>query len=59
MKGVVNFFKELVFQKDSGYIGLSHFKNTEEITPKVAAKAKLSRKNIKISDLIKGNISDL
>lgn len=58
MKGVVEFFKELVFQKDTGYIGLSHFKHAEETAPKLPAKTKSSRKDIKISDLIKGNLSD-
>lgn len=58
MKGVVDFFKDLVFQKDTSYIGLSSFKNAEETAPKVCAKTKKARKDIKISDLIKGNISD-
>ncbi|MEI7474599.1 MAG: hypothetical protein WCK67_07435 [bacterium] len=56
--GVVDFFKDLVFQQNSDYVGLSRLKNTEENTPKMPSIPKKARKDVKISDLMKGNISD-
>lgn len=56
--GVFNFFKGLVFNNDEGYVGLSKLKNLEETSTKSQAKTKKIKKDVKISDLMRGNLSD-
>ena len=52
---LINWIKELFFKKDNSLIGLTRLQDTKVLVKEVSKeKVKKSTKDIKISDLIKG-----